>query len=39
VAPFGEALSTGRSYYLCYPIEDAAKPELVAFRDWLLSTC
>jgi DNA-binding transcriptional LysR family regulator len=39
VAPFGEALPTGRSYYLCYPIEEAAKPELAAFKDWLLGTC
>lgn len=39
VAPFGEPLLTGRGYYLCYMSEDADKPEFVAFRDWLLSTC
>jgi LysR family transcriptional regulator, glycine cleavage system transcriptional activator len=39
VAAFGEPLPTGRGYYLCYMSEDAEKPEFVAFRDWLLSTC
>lgn len=39
IAPFGEALPTGRGYYLCYAAEDAGRPKFVAFKDWLLSTC
>jgi LysR family glycine cleavage system transcriptional activator len=39
IAPFGEPLLTGRSYYLCYLTEDAEKRDFVAFKDWLLSVC
>jgi LysR family glycine cleavage system transcriptional activator len=39
VAPFGDPLVTGQAFYLCYLNGDAEKPEFVAFKDWLLSTC
>jgi LysR family glycine cleavage system transcriptional activator len=38
-APFGEPLLTGRGYYLCYHRENDNRPQFIAFRDWLLSTC
>jgi DNA-binding transcriptional LysR family regulator len=39
VAPFGESLSTGRGYYLCYHRDNDDRPQFKAFRDWLLSVC
>jgi len=38
-APFGEPLSTGRGYYLCYHRDNDDRPEFKAFRNWLLSAC
>jgi LysR family glycine cleavage system transcriptional activator len=39
VAPFGEALPSGNAYYFCCRRENADRPQMVAFREWLLSTC
>lgn len=38
IAPLGDVISTGRSYYLCYLEQDAGRSEFVAFREWMLST-
>ncbi len=37
VAPLGFAAATEQAYYLLYTPDNADRPEVAAFRDWLLS--
>ncbi|MCG0580446.1 LysR substrate-binding domain-containing protein, partial [Burkholderia cenocepacia] len=35
----GDAITSQRSYYLVYPPGNETLPSLVAFREWLLTSC